>query len=157
MDIFAAIVGLTLRVEPTSRPSHRAKDIEDNVILPAKLILKFLRHVEYQKEFLGPWKPLNDESVELETALEKLVRRAERQIVGLKEGGRRGARTATDLKRYHVRCADALCAFFKHDFAPTRGVTVGVDKGPFLRLVELLAEPIFESGTRIRCGCQELR
>ena len=148
MDIFAAIVGLTLRVEPISRRSHRAKDIADNVIRPAKQILKFLRHVEYRKEFLGPWKPLNDVPEQLQPVLAELIQRAERQIAELKAGGKRGARTATDLKRYHVRCADALCAFFKHDFAPHRGVTAGVDKGAFLRLVELLAEPVFESGTR---------
>src|SRR5690349_11272289 len=36
MDILACLVGLLLKVEPTSRPSDRVKDIESGVVGPSK-------------------------------------------------------------------------------------------------------------------------
>jgi hypothetical protein len=155
MDIFAAIVGAIVKVEPLSRPSHRREDLESQVIRPARTILKFMRQVEYRKEFLGPWKPLNFKADHTEKVLEELIKRAEKQIAQLKAVGRRGARTDTDLKRYHVRCTDSLCAFFKHNFAPKRSVVGRHEQGAFLELVQLLANPIFHPGTRFNTVVRE--
>ena len=136
-DIFAIIMGISVRLAPRHSPKRRADSLTHRVINPARRLQAALADFECLKDLIAagaiPERIGTDDLRNLLHEIEINTKGHVRDLMGSK---RKGKQWDSDLCKQHVYLAALLCEFINPDFEPSR------DKR-FRGVTELLAKPLF--------------
>ena len=136
-DIFAIIMGISVRFAPRQSPTRRAESLTERVINPARRLQAALADFECLKDLAAagaiPERIGTDNLRNLLREIEIKTKGHVRKLIGSK---RKGKQWDSDLCKQHVYLAALLCEFINPDFEPSRDQR-------FRGITELLAKPLF--------------
>ncbi len=143
-DEFAAYVGFSVRAESSKNLKQRLKRIQ-NVARLAERLTKALSNDDLIAECRVRGGSLRTQKIQkIASSISSLVKDFELHIEKVKAKSGRGKKWDSGLRHHHVYMTALLCEFIDHTFEPARNG----DNSALLQAAELLAEPIFEPGTK---------